>query len=141
MAHWMEALFSFILKLSRLSTRLLTSKGIMNINSIDMVWLLIVKLTAILSTKVAKVSNFIYRYRYRYRGKSLFTYRLLTELKIPLPYISAWTLNLAHQFHLWKHCFPCWDMNEILVFVTWSRCLPVTKTLKLMMSDKFGGIR
>ena len=50
-------LFSFILKLSRLSTRLLTSKGIMNINSIDMVWLLIVKLTAILSTKVAKVSN------------------------------------------------------------------------------------
>ena len=28
-------------------------------------------------------------YRYRYRGKSLFTYRLLTELKIPLPYISG----------------------------------------------------
>ena len=28
-------------------------------------------------------------YRYRHRGKSLFTYRLLTELKIPLPYISG----------------------------------------------------
>ena len=37
---------------------------------------------------VAKVEFKIYRYRYRYRGKSLFTYRLLTELKIPLPYIS-----------------------------------------------------
>ena len=38
---------------------------------------------------VAKLEFKIYRYRYRYRGKSLFTYRLLTELKIPLPYISA----------------------------------------------------
>ena len=40
-----------------------------------------------------------------------------------------------------RHQLTCsyfWDMNEILVFVTWSRCLPVTKTLKLMMSDKFG---
>ena len=38
---------------------------------------------------VAKVALKVYRYRYRHRGKSLFTYRLLTELKIPLPYISA----------------------------------------------------
>ena len=38
---------------------------------------------------VAKVAVKIYRYRYRYRGKSLFTYRLLTELKFPLPYISV----------------------------------------------------
>ena len=39
--------------------------------------------------RVGKVAALkIYRYRYRYRGKSLFTYRLLTELKIPLPYIS-----------------------------------------------------
>ena len=37
---------------------------------------------------VAKVALKVYRYRYRHRGKSLFTYRLLTELKIPLPYIS-----------------------------------------------------
>ena len=22
-------------------------------------------------------------------------------------YHEAWTLNLTHQFHLWKHCFPC----------------------------------
>ena len=37
----------------------------------------------------------IYHYRNRYRGKSLFTYRLLTELRIPLPYISApWTSGL-----------------------------------------------
>jgi len=35
---------------------------------------------------VAKVALKVYRYRHR--GKSLFTYRLLTELKIPLPYIS-----------------------------------------------------
>ena len=38
---------------------------------------------------VAKVALKVYRYRYRHRGKSLFTYRLLTELKIPLPYISG----------------------------------------------------
>ena len=38
---------------------------------------------------VAKVALKVYRYRYRHRGKSLFTYRLLTELKIPLPYISV----------------------------------------------------
>ena len=39
--------------------------------------------------RVGKVEALkIYRYRNRYRGKSLFTYRLLTELKIPLPYIS-----------------------------------------------------
>ena len=37
---------------------------------------------------VAKVALKVYRYRYRHRGKSLFTYHLLTELKIPLPYIS-----------------------------------------------------
>ena len=37
---------------------------------------------------VAKVALKVYRYRYRHRGKSPFTYRLLTELKIPLPYIS-----------------------------------------------------
>ena len=37
---------------------------------------------------VAKVALKVYRYRYRHRGKSLFTYRLLTELKILLPYIS-----------------------------------------------------
>ena len=44
--------------------------------------------------RVGKVAALkIYRYRYRYRGKSLFTYRLLTELKIPLPYIS----DLEHQ--------------------------------------------
>ena len=36
---------------------------------------------------MAKVAVKIYRYRYH--GKSLFTYRLLTELKIPLPYISV----------------------------------------------------
>ena len=36
---------------------------------------------------VAKVALKVYRYRHR--GKSLFTYRLLTELKIPLPYISV----------------------------------------------------
>ena len=39
--------------------------------------------------RVGKVEALkIYHYRNRYRGKSLFTYRLLTELKIPLPYIS-----------------------------------------------------
>ena len=39
--------------------------------------------------RVGKVEALkIYRYRNRYRGKSLFTYRLLTELRIPLPYIS-----------------------------------------------------
>ena len=38
---------------------------------------------------VAKVALKVYRYRYRHHGKSLFTYRLLTELKIPLPYISG----------------------------------------------------
>ena len=42
---------------------------------------------------MAKVTLKIYRYRYRHRGKSLFTYRLLTELKIPLPYISGWKTN------------------------------------------------
>ena len=41
---------------------------------------------------VAKVALKVYRYRYRHRGKSLFTYRLLTELKIPLPYISDLSL-------------------------------------------------
>ena len=39
---------------------------------------------------VAKVALKVYRYRYRHRGKSLFTYRLLTELKIPLPYIPGY---------------------------------------------------
>ena len=40
--------------------------------------------------RVGKVEALkIYRYRNRYRGKSLFTYRLLTELRIPLPYISV----------------------------------------------------
>ena len=38
---------------------------------------------------MAKVALKVYRYRYRHHGKSLFTYRLLTELKIPLPYISG----------------------------------------------------
>ena len=38
----------------------------------------------------------VYRYRYRHRGKSLFTYRLLTELKIPLPYISGRDWGLFH---------------------------------------------
>ena len=38
---------------------------------------------------VAKVALKVYRYRYRHRGKSLFTYRLFTKLKIPLPYISV----------------------------------------------------
>ena len=46
--------------------------------------------------RVGKVEALkIYRYRNRYRGKSLFTYRLLTELRIPLPYISA-----PHQLSL-----------------------------------------
>ena len=44
---------------------------------------------------VAKVALKVYRYRYRHRGKSLFTYRLLTELKIPLPYISVGICNSA----------------------------------------------
>ena len=44
--------------------------------------------------RVGKVEALkIYRYRNRYRGKSLFTYRLLTELRIPLPYISALNLD------------------------------------------------
>ena len=42
---------------------------------------------------MAKVALKIYRYRYRHCGKSLFTYRLLTELKIPLPYISGTTVR------------------------------------------------
>ena len=59
--------------------------------------------------RVGKVEALkIYRYRNRYRGKSLFTYRLLTELRIPLPYISdtgivrksaifGTTLTVGHQ--------------------------------------------
>ena len=43
---------------------------------------------------VAKVEFKIHCYRYRYRGKSLFTYRLLTELKIPLPHISGDHCNI-----------------------------------------------
>ena len=39
---------------------------------------------------VAKVTLKIYLYRYRHRGKSIFTCRLLTELKIRLPYISVY---------------------------------------------------
>ena len=47
--------------------------------------------------RVGKVEALkIYRYRNRYRGKSLFTYRLLTELRIPLPYISE-ALDLLGQ--------------------------------------------
>ena len=42
---------------------------------------------------VAKVALKVYRYRHL--GKSLFTYRLLTELKIPLPYISATELDAS----------------------------------------------
>ena len=47
---------------------------------------------------VAKVALKVYRYRYRHRGKRLFTYRLLTELKIPLPYISV-SHALGHVMH------------------------------------------
>ena len=46
---------------------------------------------------VAKVTLKIYRYHYRHRGKSLFTYRLLTELKIRLPYISGAKLRQFQQ--------------------------------------------
>ena len=52
---------------------------------------------------VAKIEFKIYRYRYRYRGKSLFTYRLLTGLKIPLPYISDILLTLRNQNSI-EHC-------------------------------------
>ena len=49
--------------------------------------------------RVGKVEALkIYRYRNRYRGKSLFTYRLLTELRIPLPYISAFWLILLPRW-------------------------------------------
>ena len=49
---------------------------------------------------VAKVALKVYRYRYRHRGKSLFTYRLLTELKIPLPYISAIVISMLSSLYI-----------------------------------------
>ena len=45
---------SCIIYIKVVSTRLLTSKGIMYINPIDLVWLLIVKLGAVQSTYMAK---------------------------------------------------------------------------------------
>ena len=51
--------------------------------------------------RVGKVEALkIYRYRNRYRGKSLFTYRLLTELRIPLAYISGRPLLSFHQKYM-----------------------------------------
>ena len=47
MAHWAASCFAYI---KVVSTRLLTSKGIMYINSIDMVWLLSVKVGAVQAT-------------------------------------------------------------------------------------------
>ena len=47
MAHWAASCFVYI---KVVSTRLLTSKGIMYIKSIDMIWLLNVKLGAVQST-------------------------------------------------------------------------------------------
>ena len=49
--HWAA---SCIIYIKVVSTRLLTSKGIMYINPIDLVWLLIVKLGAVQSTYMAK---------------------------------------------------------------------------------------
>ena len=66
---------------------------------------------------VAKVALKVYRYRYRHRGKSLFTYRLLTELKIPLPYISASShvqrhtscvYNVLHICHIGRGHLHVW---------------------------------
>ena len=45
-------------------------------------------------------------------------------------------MNLLHR----QTCSYFWDMVEIGVFVTWSWCLLVTKTLKSMISQKFGHV-
>ena len=34
-------------------------------------------------------------------------------------YHDAWTLNLSHLVHLWKHCFPCLSIVRICCLISW----------------------
>ena len=66
---------------------------------------------------VAKVALKVYRYRYRHRGKSLFTYRLLTELKIPLPYISD-VASIVFTVPKWPECHSHVEVMRVCCHVT-----------------------
>ena len=55
------------------------------------------------------------------------------------------TLNLTHLFHLWKHCFPCFDVSSTLSsFIRVHRAgsqlkiCPIVKSVSVFVKNKQG---
>ena len=51
-------------------------------------------------------------------------------------YHDAWTLNLSHLVHLWKHCFPCFI--SLLASLTYPElCVPIVSAVSLCASCRY----